>query len=224
MPASATRRPLGCSRTGIAQKSVDSLQAAGLSAVVRSVDLGPLAVDIAQGLVTGVPNERVNAAMESLGQADAVIAATPVYKAGISGLFKSFVDLLDNDLLIGRPVVLAATGGSERHATIVDDHLRPLFAFLRAVPVPTSLYAAPDDWASADLSKRITRAASELTLMLQSGVGREMATDNWAGYQHQFGSRAAGAERTVADVDFDTDLMRLATGGALPPLPRAHEG
>ncbi len=73
-------------------------------------------------------------AIERLAAADAIIASTPVYKAGISGLFKSFADLIDNDLLIAKPVILAATGGTARHAMVVDEQLRPLFAFLRAHP------------------------------------------------------------------------------------------
>ncbi len=57
--------------------------------------------------------------------------------------------MLDNDLLIGKPVLLGATAGTARHALVVDDQLRPLFAYLRALPVPTSLFAAPEDWGDA---------------------------------------------------------------------------
>jgi FMN reductase len=63
----------------------------------------------------------LQAAIEQIATADAVIAAAPVYKAGISGLFKSFVDVLDNDLLVAKPVLLAATTGSSRHAHVVDE-------------------------------------------------------------------------------------------------------
>ena len=197
----------------IAQKTIDRLRASGNTATVRSIDLGPIAVDIAQGLVSGMPNEKVREAIAQLAEADAIIAATPVYKAAISGLFKSFADLIDNDLLIAKPVILAATGGSARHAMVVDDHLRPLFAFLRALPVPTSLYAAPEDWGSGDLGRRIDRAAEELAVLLRSQAPREIADSNWDGYQHQFGGNAARAQRSVDDVDFGTDLMRLAAGG-----------
>ena len=86
-------------------------------------------------------------------------------------------------------------------------------AFLRAIPTPTSLYAAPEDWGSGDLGKRIARAAAELTLLLRSGAPREIADDNWTGYPHQFAGNATRAERSVADIDFDSDLMRLAAGG-----------
>ncbi|MEU1345431.1 CE1759 family FMN reductase [Streptomyces sp. NPDC005827] len=200
----------------IAQRTIDALRTTGTTATVRSIDLGSLATDIAQGIVSGMLNPKVQSAMDLLAGADAVIAATPVYKAGISGLFKSFVDLIDNDLLIAKPVVLAATGGSARHAMVVDEHLRPLFAFLRALPMPTSLYATPEDWGSTDLGNRIARAAQELSVLLRSGAGRQIADSNWGGYQHQFGGNATAAERSVEDVDFDTDLMRLATGGSTP--------
>lgn len=197
----------------IAQKSLDTLREAGLPATASVVDLGPLAVDIARALVSGFPGPELKEAIARLAAADAVIAAAPVYKAGISGLFKSFADVLDNDLLVAKPVVLAATGGSARHAMVPDEQLRPLFAFLRALPVPTSVYATPEDWGSPDLGRRIARAATELTLLLRSGVGQEIADTAWDGYQHQFSGNATRAERSAADVDFTTDLMRLAAGG-----------
>ena len=197
----------------IAQKAVDTIRDSGVEATVGVIDLGPIAVDIAQSIVAGFPRPKVQEAIERLAAADAIIASTPVYKAGISGLFKSFADLIDNDLLIAKPVVLAATGGTARHAMVVDEQMRPLFAFLRAIPVPTSLYAAPEDWGSADLGTRIARAATELALLLRSGAPRDIAGENWAGYQHQFAGYATRAERSIADVDFTSDLMRLAAGG-----------
>jgi FMN reductase len=197
----------------ITQKAVDALREAGTPATVTVIELGPIAVDIAKSLVSGFPNDTVQDAIDRLAAADAIIASTPVYKAGVSGLFKSFADLIDNDLLIAKPVILAATGGTARHAMVVDEQLRPLFAFLRAIPTPTSLYAAPEDWGSSDLGARIARAATELTVLLRSGAARDIADQNWAGYQHEFAGNATRAERKVADVDFDSDLMRLAAGG-----------
>lgn len=197
----------------VAQRVIDDFRAAGIRARVTTIDLGPIAVDIARSLVSGFPNDVVREAIERLAAADAIIASTPVYKAGISGLFKSFVDLIDNDLIIAKPVVLAATGGTARHAMVVDEQLRPLFAFLRAIPTPTSLYAAPEDWGATDLGSRIERAAHELTLLVRSGAGRDIADDNWVRHEHVFGGHAGRAERSVTDVDFDSDLMRLATGG-----------
>lgn len=198
-----------------AQKAVDLIRASGGSATVSTLELGPLAVDIAQAIVSGFPSDRLQEAYRRLAAADALIVSTPVYKAGISGLFKSFVDLLDNDLLIAKPVVLAATAGTSRHSMVVDEQLRPLFAFLRAIPAPTSLFAAPEDWGDAELGRRIARAATELVLLVRSGVGTAIADTAWTGYDHRFGGNATRAEHNADDVDFDTDLMRLAAGGTL---------
>jgi FMN reductase len=177
---------------------------------VRVIELGPLAVDTARAAVAGFPGAELQTAIDALAAADAIIVATPVYKAGISGLLKTFVDVLDNDLLVGKPVLLAATGGTARHALVIDDQLRPLFAFMRAFITPTSVYAAPADWGSTELGTRIARAATELAALVGAGVERQVA---WDGYQHQFGGNAARAERSADDVDFDSPLMRLATGG-----------
>ena len=196
-----------------AQRTADAMGASDLSATFRSIDLSTIAVDIAQALVSGMPNRKVTAAIDDLAESDAIIASTPVYKAGISGLFKSFADLLDNDLLIAKPVILAATGGTSRHAMVVDEQLRPLFAFLRAIPMPTSLYAAPEDWSSPELGDRISRAAGELAIFLRNGTGPQIAEQNWGRHRHQFGGTAVGAPQSVDDVDFSTDLMRLAAGG-----------
>ncbi|TIT54183.1 MAG: NADH-dependent FMN reductase, partial [Mesorhizobium sp.] len=170
---------------------------------------------IARAVVAGFPEAKVQSVIDTLGGADAVVAATPVYKAGMSGLFKSFIDIVDNDLLIAKPVILAATAGTARHAMVADEQMRPLFAFLRTFPVPTSIFAAPEDWGSPELGGRIDRAATELTQFLLSGAGRSIADAAWQGYQHQFGGNATRAERSAADVNFDTDLMRLAAGGTL---------
>ncbi|MUK00637.1 NADH-dependent FMN reductase [Vibrio cholerae] len=198
---------------GATQAVVDRLRESGRNATAEVIELAPIAVDIARALVSGLPVPAVQETIEKLATADGIIVSTPVYKAGISGLFKSFADLLDNDLLIAKPVLLAATAGSARHAMVVDDHLRPLFAFLRTMAVPTSLFAAPEEWGTSELSKRIDRAAGELAALVVSGVGRDIADGGWSGYRHAFAGNATRSERTTTDVDFDTDLMRLARGG-----------
>jgi FMN reductase len=197
----------------IAQRSLDLLRESEIPASVQVIELGPLAVDVARATVAGFPGEHLQAAIDRLAGADAVIAATPVYKAGVSGLFKSFADILDNDLLVAKPVLLAATGGTGRHALVIDDQMRPLFAFMRALTLPTSVYAAPEDWGATELGERIERAAAELVVMLRAGVEDQIARQGWSRYQHQFAGNAIRAERTAADIDFDTPLMRLAAGG-----------
>ncbi|HEY2480001.1 MAG TPA: CE1759 family FMN reductase [Solirubrobacterales bacterium] len=199
----------------IAQKTLDLLREADAPATVNVVELGPLAVDIARATVSGVASAELQSTTRRIAAGDGVIAATPVYKAGISGLFKSFVDLLDNDLLVAKPILLAATAGSARHALVVDEQMRPLFAYMRALSLPTSVFATPEDWGAGELGERIERAAAELSVLLRSEVGREIADRNWAAHQHEFAGNATRAERTGDDLDFDTDLMRLATGGSL---------
>jgi FMN reductase len=197
----------------IAQKTLDLLERTGTRATATVIELGPLAVDTARAAVAGFPGEAVQAALERLARADAIIAATPVYKAAVSGLFKTFMDVLDNDLIVAKPVLLAATGGTPRHALVIDDQLRPLFAYLRALTLPTSVYAAPEDWGTSELGTRIERAATELAVMVRAGVEQDIADNAWSSYQHQFAGNASRAERTAADVDFDSPLMRLAAGG-----------
>ncbi|MEU4342069.1 CE1759 family FMN reductase [Nocardia sp. NPDC023852] len=154
----------------LAQKTLELLHTRSIDATVRTVDLRTLVADIGQATVLGIRSENLRAAIEGLTTADAVIAATPVYKAGISGLFKSFIDVLDDDLLIAKPVALAATAGINRHSLVPDEQMRPLFAYLRALVTPTCLFAAPEDWADRALSERIARAATEFAAIVASGV------------------------------------------------------
>jgi FMN reductase len=182
----------------------------GAALRTRVIDLRELATDITTALTSQLVTPKLQQGVDVLGAADGLIVAAPVYKAGPSGLFTSFFHVLDNDLLIGKPTVLAATAGSARHALVVDDQMRPLFAYLRTLPVPTSLFAAPEDWGDEGLTKRIDRAAFELVLLMESGFARQVRDESWQSYQHEFGS-AGGTE---LEIDIDSDLMRLATGGS----------
>jgi len=194
----------------VAQRVADLAGRRGAGVSVRVIDLRELAAEVTTALVSQLVGPKLQQAVDALGTADGIIASTPVYKAGASGLFTSFFNAADNDLLIGKPAVLAATAGTARHALVADDHMRPLFAFLRTLSVPTSLFAAPEDWSDPALNKRIDRAARELVLLMESGFARRIKDESWSSYQHEFGS-AGGAE---TGIDLDTDLMRLATGGS----------
>jgi FMN reductase len=182
----------------------------GREVTTRVVDLRELATEITTAMVSRLVGPKLQQAVAALGEADGIVASTPVYAAGASGLFTSFFQVLDSDLLIAKPVVLAATAGTARHALVVDQQLRPLFAYLRTMTVPASLFAAPEDWSDPALAKRIDRAALELLLLMESGFARQVREESWQSYQHEFGS-AGGTELTI---DLDSDLMRLATGGS----------
>ncbi len=152
---------------------------------MTTIELRELSNDISSALVTALVTPKLQQAITVLGDADAIIAATPVYKASPSGLLTGFLDVLDNDLLIAKPVVLAATAGTARHALVADDQLRPLFAYLRTMTAPTSLFAAPEDFADPALNKRIDRAALELVLLMESGFAAKIRDESWESYQHE---------------------------------------
>src|ERR1700722_15219628 len=160
----------------------------GATVRIRAIDLRELATDITTALTSQLITPRLQQAVDARGEADGIIAAAPVYKAGPSGLFTSFFQILDNDLLIGKPVVLAATAGTARHALVADDQMRPLFAFLRTMAAPTSVFAAPEDWSDPALAKRVDRAALELVLLMESGFAGKIKDESWRSYQHEYGS------------------------------------
>lgn len=185
----------------------------GEQVTVDLIDLRELATEITNALVSQLMGPKMTRAIELLGRADGIVAAAPVYKAAPSGLFSSFFHVLDDDLLIAKPVVLAATAGTARHALVVDEQMRSLFAYLRTMSMPTSVFAAGEDWQDRNLGRRIDRAAVELLLLMESGFADQVRNESWKSYQHEYGS-AGGTE---LDIDLSTDLMRLATGGSAEP-------
>ena len=194
----------------VAQRVTELANRRGNEVTTQVVDLRQIATEITSAMVANLVGPKLRKAIATLGEADGIVASTPVYKAGASGLFTSFFQVLDNDLLIAKPVVLAATAGTVRHALVVDDQLRSLFAYLRTTTAPTSLFAATEDWGDPELNKRTDRAALELLLLMESGFAQQVRDESWRSYQHEFGS-AGGTELTI---DLDSDLMRLATGGS----------
>jgi FMN reductase len=178
--------------------------------ISQVVDLRELAAEIANSITSASFGPGLTGAIEALRDADGIIASTPVYKAAPSGLFSSFFHILDNDLLIAKPVVLAATAGTARHSLVVDEQMRSLFAYMRTLTTPTSVFATSEDWGDRSLGERIERAAFELILLMESDFARKVREESWGIYQHEFGS-AGGTE---FDIDLESDLMRLATGGS----------
>jgi FMN reductase len=164
------------------------------------VELRELAVEIAQNFTNGFPGRALAAAQDAVAGADGLIVVTPVFSASYSGLFKSFFDVLDPEALAGKPVLVAATGGSARHSLVLEHALRPLFAYLKAVVVPTGVYAASEDWGAEGLDGRIERAAGELAaLMAGLSVGRA--------------PRAARDDAFSAVVPFEEQLAALRPTG-----------
>ena len=151
--------------------TVQALRRRGIDATVEVVELRERARDLADNLLTGFPNEKLRAAIDTVVGADGVIAVTPIFSASYSGLFKTFTDVIDKDALAGTPVLIGATAGTARHSLALEHAMRPLFAYLRAVVVPTAVFAAADDWGTAGatgraLNERIERAAGELAELI----------------------------------------------------------
>ncbi|UMP01582.1 FMN reductase [Amycolatopsis sp. EV170708-02-1] len=172
----------GLSRPSSTRLLADKLAAAVSVALpdvkIEVIELRDLAVDVTKNMLTGFPSPALRAAIDTVTAADGLIAVTPVFTASYSGLFKSFFDVLDQKALDGKPVLIGATGGTERHSLVLDFALRPLFAYLRAEPVSTAVYAASSDWASpGDLDKRASRAGRELASRL-SAEGAEAAPES----------------------------------------------
>jgi FMN reductase len=158
--------------------TVAALRERGDDATVEVVELREHARDLADNLLTGFPNAALRQAVETVTGADGLIAVTPVFSASYSGLFKTFFDVLDKESLTGTPVLLGATAGTARHSLVVEHASRPLFAYLRAIAVPTGVFAAPEDWGGDGgvdraLAGRIERAAGELADLI---AGRPSAT------------------------------------------------
>jgi FMN reductase len=148
---------------------------------VSVIELRDLAHDITNNLLTGFAAPKLQDAIDALSTADGAILVTPIFTTSYSGLFKSFLDVLDPDALSGLPVLIAATGGTERHSLALDYSIRPLFTYLHAVVVPTAVYAASSDWGSEQgLTDRIDRAAAELAPLMASSDRSRRVRDPFA--------------------------------------------
>lgn len=121
--------------------------------------------------------EQVVRAIET---ADLLVVGTPVYRGSYAGALKYLFDLVDQYALVDKPVVLAATGGSDRHALMIEHQLRPLFSFFAAATVPTGIYATEADFTGYDLTNpvvlaRIDRAAEHARELLAARARRRIA-------------------------------------------------
>jgi FMN reductase len=132
------------------------------------VDAGPGLGTALQRQDLTLPAARIIDAIE---HADALIVGTPVYKGAYTGLFKHVFDLVEPRALVGKPVVLTATGGGPRHALVVEHALRPLFGFFEALTIPTAVYASDADFRDGQLVEpgilaRVNAAAQQLATMI----------------------------------------------------------
>ncbi|MGV1005936.1 MAG: FMN reductase [Candidatus Nanopelagicales bacterium] len=162
-----------------------ALGSRGLAAELDIIELRGLGHEIVNAMLTGFPGGELAGALERLGAADGVIAVTPIFTTSYSGLFKSFLDGLDRDLLTGKPVLLGATGGTPRHSLALEYAMRPLFTYLHATVATTAVYAATDDWAGTSqdaqsLPGRISAGGAELATMIAARPAATTPSDEFA--------------------------------------------
>ncbi len=130
------------------------LREAGIEPPIEVIELRDHAKDLVNNLLAGFPSPRLQAALDAVLAADGLIAVTPIFSASYSGLFKLFFDLVERDGLAGKPVLIAATGGTARHSLALEHAMRPLFAYLNAAVVATAVYAATEDWGRGGVAGR----------------------------------------------------------------------
>jgi FMN reductase len=115
------------------------------------VELGEIAPQLGGAIWRSQLADAVERELLAVEQADVLIVVTPVYRGAYTGLFKHFFDFIGQDALVDKPVLLAATGGSERHALVIDHQLRPLFSFFQARTLPLGIYATDKDFLDYEL-------------------------------------------------------------------------
>ncbi|XBH22713.1 CE1759 family FMN reductase [Jonesiaceae bacterium BS-20] len=151
----------------------DALLDRGDSATIKTVEIREYARDIMDNMLTGFASSRLEELKQELVAAHAVIAVSPIFSQSLSGLFKSFLDVLDTKSLVNKPVFLGATAGTKRHSLALEYAIRPVFSYLRANVAPTLVFAASDDWGEGengqDLNGRIAAGAKEFAAMLAGG-------------------------------------------------------
>lgn len=147
--------------------AVAELGARDIEAKADVFELRDYAHQIADNMLMGFASKELEDMIAKVTTADALIVVTPIFSTSYSGLFKSWIDVLDPESLNGKPVWIGANAGTARHSLAIDYAIRPLFAYLHANAISSGVFAASSDWGSnaddvAPLSKRVEKGAREL--------------------------------------------------------------
>lgn len=134
---------------------------------ISTYDLQDVGPSLGCALWRNALDEQAGRVIDAIINADLLVIGSPIYKGSYPGLFKHLIDLFDPQDLRGKPVIIAATGGGDKHALMVEHQLRPLFGFFTAHTLPPAIYASERDFTdysitSETLSRRIDDAISEL--------------------------------------------------------------
>ncbi|MGV9769683.1 CE1759 family FMN reductase [Microbacterium sp. NPDC003461] len=162
--------------------TVEALGERGVEAEGRVIELRDHAHAITDHLLTGFAPKALAEDLAQVAAADGLIVVTPIFTTSYSGLFKSFVDVLERESVEGKPVLIGATAGTARHSLAIDYAIRPLFTYLHARPVSTGVFAASSDWGAeadsvAPLRARVERGARELADAIAGASAAPRAAD-----------------------------------------------
>jgi len=118
--------------------------------------------------------------LRSIEEADLLVVASPVFRASFTGLLKHLFDLVGQYALVDKPVLLAATGGSDRHALMIEHQFRPLFGFFQSLTLPLGIYANDSDFTdyrvtNPALRERIELAVARALPLIRARAVREAA-------------------------------------------------
>lgn len=152
---------------------------------VHLIELGAIGPQIGGAFHRKQLSAAAEAEIAAIESADLLLVASPVYRATYTGLFKHLFDFVHHEALIDVPVLLAATGGSDRHALVIDHQLRPLFSFFQARTLPIGVYAAEKDFdgyeiGSGPLRDRVTLAIERALPLLRVAKSQVSAAERLA--------------------------------------------
>jgi FMN reductase len=155
------------------------------SQLLELVDIGPelfqsVVPEPFESFASRRLSPRARSAIQAIEGADALVVGTPVYKGSYTGALKHLFDLIPPNALAGKPVLLAATGGTPLHGLVIEHQLRPLFGFFKALTIPASIFALEGDFLGHSveqpaLLERVRRAADEITDVLAMRVARRQS-------------------------------------------------
>ena len=142
----------------------------------RKIDLVEAAPALFRALRADQLDSEGREIVSAVENADILVIGSPVYRASYSGALKHLFDLVHFESLIGKPVILAATGGSPLHGLVTEHQLRPLFGFFKALTLPTAVYALEADFEAyairnAEVIRRIDQAVRELDAIVPASPG-----------------------------------------------------
>ena len=165
--------------TALVRELIDGV-AAREPAETRLIEVATLGPLFAGALRREDLQPEVEDALRAIETADLLIVASPVYRASFTGLFKHLFDFVGQYALVGTPVLLAATGGGERHALILEHQMRPLFEFFQALTLPVGVYASDTDFDGYELTseavkRRIDQAVARSLPLVTQAAGQRVS-------------------------------------------------